>query len=80
MFHRGSVVRCVVIFTDEHRDIIYVIVSLRVKASFHSKHACSATYRAQGYDERDLYFVSITEVVNGWIPASILWCISASSI
>jgi hypothetical protein len=60
MFHGKSVVRGVVsIFTDEHRDVIHFIVSLSVKASFHSKHACAATSRAQGYDERDLYFVNI---------------------
>jgi len=60
MFHGKSVVGGVVsIFTDGHRDVIYFIVSLSVKASFHSKHACAATSRAQGYDERDLYFVNI---------------------
>jgi hypothetical protein len=80
MFHKRSVVTGVVIFTDEHRDVIYFIVFLSAKASFHSKHAWAAISRAQGHDERDLYFVSITKDINAWIPVSILWCISASSI
>jgi len=64
MFNRRSVV----IFTDEHRDVIYFIVSLSVKASLYSIRACAVTFRAQGYDEKGLYFVSITKDMNRWIP------------
>ena len=54
-----------VIFTDEHRYVIYFIISVSVKTSFHSKHACAATCRAQGRDERDLYFVSVNKDMRG---------------
>jgi len=71
MFNMRSAVGRVVIFTDEHRNVIYFIVSLSVKASLYSIRTCDATFDTQGYDERALYFVSITKDMNRWSPVSV---------